>query len=120
MNHYKKERHYATYHFTDTSLKQDTENVNNTKKIHLEILEQNSKKTEIYLSKIFSSLKGLSKALEIYQNTIVSLEYYPKYLGPENRLEAILEVCVKNLKKTTKKATLLLIVHNLLIREAFK
>ncbi|WP_187983593.1 hypothetical protein, partial [Borreliella bavariensis] len=107
MNYYKTERHYATYHFTDTRLKQDTKIVNNTRKLYLEILEQNSKKTEIYLSKIFSCLKGLSKALEIYQNTIVSLKYYPKHLGAENRLKDTLGVYVKNLQKTKKKATLL-------------
>ncbi|WP_418885593.1 hypothetical protein [Borreliella tanukii] len=73
MNHYKTERHYATYHFTDTRLKQDTKIVNNIRKLFLEILKENSQKTGIYPSKIFPCLKGLSKALEIYQNTIVSL-----------------------------------------------
>ncbi len=116
MNHYKTERHYATYHFTDTRLKQDTKIVNNTRKLYLEILKENSKKTEIYLSKIFPCLQGPFKDLEIYQNTIVSLEYHLKYLGRQNRLEAILGVYVKNLKKTIKKATLLLITK--LIREA--
>ncbi|MBB6032076.1 hypothetical protein HNR35_001079 [Borreliella spielmanii] len=108
MHYYKTERHYATYHFTDTRLKQDTENVNNPKKfifkkLHFQILGQNSKKTEIYLSKIFSCLKGLSKALEIYQNTIVSLEYYPKYLGPANRLQDTMGGYMKIIEKTNKK-----------------
>ncbi|WP_418906472.1 hypothetical protein QIA30_05180 (plasmid) [Borreliella turdi] len=77
MNYYKTERHYATYHFTDTRLKQDTENVNSTKKfifkkLHLEILQENSQKTGIYPSEIFPCLQGPFEALEIYQNTIVS------------------------------------------------
>ncbi|WP_233778948.1 plasmid maintenance protein [Borreliella bavariensis] len=118
MNNNKTERHYATYHFTDTRLKQDTKIVNNTRKLYLEILEQNSKKTEIYLSKIFSCLKGLFKALKPYQNTIVSLKYYPKHLGPENRLKDTLGVYVKNLQKTKKKATLLA-NSNKKIREAY-
>lgn len=87
----------------NSTLKQDTKIVNNIRKLFLEILKENSQKTGIYPSKIFPCLKGLSKALEIYQNTIVSLEYYLKYLGRQNRLKDILEVYVKNLTKTIAK-----------------
>ncbi|WP_418906275.1 hypothetical protein QIA27_05270 (plasmid) [Borreliella tanukii] len=73
MHYYKTERHYATYHFTVTILEQDNKNVNNTRKLFREILKENSQKTGIYPSKIFPYLKGLSKALEICQNTIVGL-----------------------------------------------
>ncbi|XPC97944.1 hypothetical protein QIA20_05610 (plasmid) [Borreliella japonica] len=105
-------------------IEQDNKNVNNTRKLFLEILKENSQKTGIYPSKIFSCLKGLFKALEIYQNTIVSLEYYPKYLGRQNRLEDILGVYVKNLKKAKKKGILTVwlfnnVEKNLQIRGAF-
>ncbi|WP_418905575.1 hypothetical protein [Borreliella japonica] len=75
MHYYKIERHYATYHSTDTRLKQDAKIVNNIKKyIFKKLHKENSQKTGIYPSEIFPCLKGLSKALEIYQNTIASLE----------------------------------------------
>ncbi|WP_418905574.1 hypothetical protein [Borreliella japonica] len=59
--------------YYNTRIEQDNKNVNNTRKLFLEILKENSQKTGIYPSKIFPCLKGLSKALEIYQNTIASL-----------------------------------------------
>ncbi|XPC98246.1 hypothetical protein QIA20_07405 (plasmid) [Borreliella japonica] len=87
-------------------IEQDNKNVNNTRKLFLEILKENSQKTGIYPSKIFSCLKGLFKALKTYQNTVVSPKYYPKYLGRQNRLEDILGGLREKLDKDKKKATL--------------